>query len=93
MRELRTALRYALVMSEGADVLDVAHLPPAPAGAPARPSSPPASAGRSMNDAEGDVLRRALADTNGNLTAAARVLGVARSTLYRMMGRHGITPP
>ncbi|MFO0002036.1 MAG: helix-turn-helix domain-containing protein [bacterium] len=35
-------------------------------------------------------MRRALAGSDGNLSEAARQLGVARSTLYRMMERHGL---
>jgi transcriptional regulator with PAS, ATPase and Fis domain len=102
VRELKTALRYALVMSEGALTLEPEHLPPvnpfATIGRGARATSTsasatsPATTGRRAAEAEGEALRAALAETRGNLTAAARVLGVARSTLYRMMLRHGLRP-
>jgi transcriptional regulator of acetoin/glycerol metabolism len=93
VRELKTALRYALVMAEGATTLEPEHLPPANPFATVA-HTPTASTGgttaQSAADAEGDALRRALAESRGNLTAAARMLGVARSTLYRMMLRHGL---
>lgn len=95
VRELKTALRYALVMAEGSSVIEPAHLPASPPMTTPRTASPPSSVparGRAAAEAEGEALRRALADTRGNLTAAARVLGVARSTLYRMMARHGLDP-
>jgi len=92
VRELKTALRYALVMADGADLVDAAHLPPLSSlSSPPQPGAP-ASSGRSIAAAEGEALRRALAETNGNLTATARVLGVARSTLYRMLSRHDLDP-
>lgn len=97
VRELKTALRYALVMADGATVLEPAHLPVARPLAGATTAAPastaggaPATPGRRVADAEAEALRAALAETKGNLTAAARVLGVARSTLYRMMVRHGL---
>ena len=42
--------------------------------------------------AERGALLRALGQGHGNLSDAARSLGVARSTLYRMLGRHGLRP-
>jgi len=41
---------------------------------------------------EGDrtVLRRALARANGNVSAAARLLGIGRATLYRRLARAGL---
>jgi len=50
------------------------------------PTSPPAS----LQEVEERALRDALAAAGGNRSAAARRLGVARSTLYRMMQRHGL---
>jgi len=85
VRELKTALRVALVVADGAPAIEASHLPE-PGLAPALPA--PRPAGR--RDAEADALRRALDQAGGNLSAAARALGVARSTLYRMMERHGI---
>jgi len=93
IRELKTALRVALALADG-PCIDVEHLPadeglglPAAArGAPPAGPPPPAA----LADVEGEAVRRALAGSDGNLSEAARQLGVARSTLYRMMERHGL---
>ena len=104
VRELKTALQHALVVADGAPVLLPEHLPADPMAA-AAPFSPAASSvssvavtapserGASRFEAEGRALAEALGEARGNLAAAARRLGVARSTLYRMMGRHGVRPP
>jgi transcriptional regulator of acetoin/glycerol metabolism len=39
---------------------------------------------------EAEATRRALADSHWNISDAARQLGVARSTLYRLVRRHGL---
>ena len=40
--------------------------------------------------AESDALREALDRVQGNRTAAARILGVSRRTLYNMLANHGL---
>jgi two-component system NtrC family response regulator len=40
--------------------------------------------------AERDVLQMALAHSNGTLSAAAKLLGISRPTLYGLMEVHGI---
>ena len=43
-----------------------------------------------LQDAENDMIARALRQADGNMTGAARLLGVSRSTLYRKLERrHG----
>lgn len=44
----------------------------------------------SFEDGDRAVLRRALAQANGNASEAARLLGIGRATLYRRMSRAGI---
>ena len=61
---------------------------PAGRGGHAAPSSPAgsrAAAGPSLNvhASEKDLIRRALADTDGNITKAAALLGMSRRTLHR----------
>ncbi len=46
--------------------------------------------GPSFMESERSVLRRALARSNGNVTAAARLLGIGRATMYRRLERAGL---
>ncbi len=90
VRELKTALHYASVMAGGATI-DPAHFPALPESATTEASATAsihAADPRSMDEAEIDALRRALEESDGNVSAAARILGVARSTVYRLMKRH-----
>jgi sigma-54 dependent transcriptional regulator, acetoin dehydrogenase operon transcriptional activator AcoR len=55
-----------------------------------RPPSGREAAGASIGDAERDAIVRALDHEHGNLAAAARRLGVSRSTIYRKMSHYGL---
>jgi two-component system response regulator AtoC len=60
-----------------------------------RPAEPPPSARvlpltEEVRQAELSALTRALRQTKGNRTLAARVLGVSRATLYKKLGEHGL---
>ncbi|MXP25594.1 GAF domain-containing protein [Altererythrobacter indicus] len=44
----------------------------------------------SFEDGDRSVLRRALAQANGNASKAAKILGIGRATLYRRMARAGL---
>lgn len=46
----------------------------------------------SFDDSERAILRQALARSGGNVTRAARELGIGRATMYRRMERVGIAP-
>ena len=72
----------------GAPLLRAWHLPDAPTQA--QPPAVPDRASPSLAELEIDALRRALAEADGNVSAAARQLGIARSTVYRMLKRHGL---
>jgi transcriptional regulator of acetoin/glycerol metabolism len=82
VRELKMALAHALVLAD--DVMEAEHLPD---DAPVT-QAPVSHAPPSRSDAEREALARALAQADGNLSEAARILGVARTTLYRMKRRH-----
>ncbi|MBX6394446.1 MAG: sigma-54-dependent Fis family transcriptional regulator [Alicyclobacillaceae bacterium] len=79
IRELRNVLLSAAVFHDsreiGPDVL-------APLLGTARPTKKPLSA---VTDARAEAVVKTLRETNGNIAAAARRLGVSRSTLYRWM--------
>ncbi len=51
---------------------------------------PPNYAGLTLEGVEREVILAALANCKGNKARAARQLGVPRSTLYHLLGRHGL---
>lgn len=55
------------------------------------PEPVPTPGGTTMADAERRALVEAVDACSGNLTAAARRLGIGRATLYRKLTRHGLT--
>ncbi len=73
---------------EGA-VISTPSVAPAPAPAPPPAAAPPR--GPTMADAERKALEEALAACNGNVTAAAKRLGIGRATLYRKLSRYGLS--
>lgn len=73
-------LRARLQAGDGAGPL-VALAPPAPAPALAPPAAAPAQATLGQHTRE--VIERTLAEHGGNISRAARVLGVSRGLLYR----------
>ncbi len=91
VRELRTAIEHGVVMATGPKVT-VRDLPPAIRGATSGPL--PAGISRTkafdeksspldLHAAERRTIMQALATTNGNITAAAKRLGISRRTLHR----------
>lgn len=84
VRQLRAAIESAAVMSEG-DTLDADALPltgatelaPPPAAAP--PDLPPSL---DMDEVETWAIGRAMKQTNGNVSHAAKLLNISRDTLH-----------
>lgn len=90
VRELRMALHHALVLCQGGPTLEAWHLPgPGPDPRPPAAAAPPDDA-PSLVETKVMALQRALREAQGNVSEAARALGVARSTVYRLMKRHGL---
>ncbi|WP_214367268.1 sigma-54-dependent Fis family transcriptional regulator [Pseudonocardia sp. H11422] len=83
IRELRTVLSSALMRSAGRDIA-IKHLPPEYRTAPIRHRL------TSLQRAEREAVLNALDDSGGNKQAAAELLGIARSTLYRKIRSLGI---
>jgi len=81
VRELKSVLEVAVIAAAGAPWIEPEHL---------GSDDPAPSAPVSLADSEAGAVQRALAACDGNVSTAARRLGVARSTLYRMMRRHGL---
>ena len=60
-------------------------------GPSASSSSPHREDSLSLESGEKDLIRQALDKTGGNRAKAARILGIARSTLYNKMEKYGLS--
>ncbi len=103
VRELRNLVERAVLLSTGG-LVDVGDLPeelrdgcggvdaegwPLPGPPMPMPASPDPSA-MSLTVTEQRTIEDVIAATGGNLSDAAAVLGISRSTLYRKLSQHGI---
>ncbi len=88
VRELENALEHALVLSRGGEIRSE-HLP-SEIGAEASPRGMTAVARGSASERE--LIAAALAASGWNRTRAARRLGIDRTTLWRKIKDHGLTP-
>ncbi|MEM9379524.1 MAG: sigma 54-interacting transcriptional regulator [Planctomycetota bacterium] len=89
VRELESTLEYVAALAVDADLPDVEHLPATLAATPSPATVEDPSIG-GWTLAHRDALERALRAARGNVSAAARELGVARSTVYRAARRFGL---
>ncbi|HZR81640.1 MAG TPA: sigma-54 dependent transcriptional regulator [Candidatus Binatia bacterium] len=96
VRELAHAIERAMLLVDG-DAISAVHLGrgaaavgevPAPDEAPPLGALPPAAS--SLDDVEREMIRQALADENGNVSRAARRLGVSRELLRYRVRKHGL---
>ncbi|MBS0346817.1 MAG: sigma-54-dependent Fis family transcriptional regulator [Proteobacteria bacterium] len=89
IRQLGHVLRLALTLADGEAQIDVSHLPEELLEDASGPSGVAGSAApdgqASLRDLELDAVRAAMEKCGGNVSAAARCLGVARATLYRKL--------
>jgi DNA-binding NtrC family response regulator len=84
VRELENAVERAMVIGHG-PALEVHDLPvTAQNGATDEPQ------GRSLSALEKDHIGRVLRECGGNVTHAAKVLGIDRATLYNKLKRYGL---
>jgi len=99
VRELENVLEMAAILSEGAR-LEPCHVTrrmrpirailPARRPEPAAPLAHSHAEDSSVREVELDLIRQAVEKFNGNVTEAARKLGLSRSTVYRRMQQYGI---
>jgi DNA-binding NtrC family response regulator len=99
VRELRNAIERAVLICRNGRI-EADHLlleairPGAPAAAPGRVAEMPAPESlRVDRDTEKRRIEEALASCGGNQSRAAKLLGIARSTLVLRLEAHGITRP
>ncbi|MBX3186717.1 MAG: sigma-54-dependent Fis family transcriptional regulator [Labilithrix sp.] len=89
LRELKNVLERALLLRSG-DVVRAGDLHfDTPSGARLTPSSGPASS-RTLSEVEREHIQSALAAEQGRVEAAARRLGIPRSTMYQRIKDYGI---
>ena len=97
VRELQNCIEKAVILSEGtvlsAEDLDTRPHPDAlGSGQGAAESVSPGLAGGSLrgSDDEERLVRDAMERTGGNISAAAKLLGVSRPTLYAKLKKYGL---
>jgi DNA-binding NtrC family response regulator len=89
VRELKNAVEGSIIRAEG-ETLEIRHLPDDMTSVEAGEDASGIRGAR--EDAEIQEIRRALAATGGNQTAAAAILGVTRRTLWAKLKKYGIEP-
>ena len=95
VRALRHACERAVILGQCAEyVLGDFGLPAGGAAASDVPIAPTvadaAGADMTLDALEREAIASALAQFNGNISHAAKSLGVSRAALYRKLGKHGI---
>ncbi|MEM1030280.1 MAG: sigma-54 dependent transcriptional regulator [Myxococcota bacterium] len=103
VRELQNAIHRAMLACDGA-TLERDHLPPTILAASVPPAAPGTAISSSepaplpgdreelfdLKVIERRTIRRALAATGGNMSEAARLLGIGRATLYRKVASYDV---
>ncbi|MFZ5926137.1 MAG: sigma-54-dependent transcriptional regulator [Acidobacteriota bacterium] len=87
VRELENAVERALLMRREGD------LKPEDFPFQLHPSAPILSTGQRLEDIEKAHIERVLAETRWNLSRAARILDIDRTTLYNKIRKYGLREP
>jgi len=96
VRELKNIIERALIESGGGEIrpehLHFTHLRESVAASPSPADSIEVNHALPLNlqQAEAILIQRALEQTNGNISEAARLLGIGRQTLYRKLAQTGV---
>jgi DNA-binding NtrC family response regulator len=98
VRELRNIVERALIESRGETILarhihrHAAH--PYDGRSQSNPLDEPSAdtdtIPLNLKEAEATIIQRALAASSGNIAEAARLMGISRQKLYRMMASHSM---
>jgi len=85
VRQLKNTIERAIIFAT-TDTLDTADIKSSLKTAPATHEDP----GLSVKENEAELIRKALDESNGNVTRAAELLDVSRRTLHRKMKKLGL---
>jgi two-component system, NtrC family, response regulator AtoC len=84
VRELRTAIEHAVVLCRG-EKISARDLPPSVRGGRGVETQLSQEKNLTVKDAEKQLIVRALKDTDGNRTLAAKKIGMSRRTFHRKL--------
>ena len=90
IRELENALERAVLLSDGENLTLANLCLDVPSCHCSVQSSAPVSLKEVVEEAEKRAILQILAETEGNRTAAAKLLGIARRTLYDKLAQYGL---
>ena len=88
-RELENLIEFGFVLCHDR-LIDVCHLPEHIQGL--APTAPPSEIPSPLRLAEVDALRSALRESGGYVLKTANALGISRTTLWRKLKQHNISP-
>ncbi|MDP8236021.1 MAG: sigma-54 dependent transcriptional regulator [Candidatus Erginobacter occultus] len=88
IRELENTIERAAITARGEKITSD-NLPPLLLKGTEKGEEPGLKS-RRLDENEADLIRRALKESEGNISRAAEILGIARGTLYSKMKKHGI---
>ncbi len=86
VRELRHAIERAIILSDGPVLQPSDFL----LTAPEAPQTSPAFGSLNLEEVEKSAIRQTLRKHNGNISHAARELGLTRAALYRRLEKYGM---
>ena len=89
VRELKSAFEFAFVSCPGG-MIGAEHLPPQILAGQPSDQAPGFAAGESLDDVKRRRLEDALAQTGGNQSQAARLLGISRTSVWKQIRKYNI---
>ncbi len=85
VRELKHVIERAVILCEENDFINVVHL-----DLNEKNAASDLMKATTLDEIESEAIVKALSQYNGNISAAAKALGITRSSLYRRIEKHGI---
>ena len=90
MRELRNCIESMVVMARG-ELLETKDVPPYIQQPELEDSGGMSVSSVNLEQAEKELIRRALKSHDGNREQAAKLLGIGERTLYRKIKKYGLS--